>query len=927
MADQGEVTQLLFVGEWTWWTSAGLGLALGLVAWLIYFNELRRRSGHHRILLPTLRAAAIFWVVMMLSGAVHNRRWSVGDVARVMVFVDGSGSMQLKDDRMPDERKMLSAMQSGLLTEKLFDEDLETARARFEGARDTAARLRPDTVGLEFHQGIKTYADVVEEVLGLLRKLDNSVWRDAATQRTKFESEVVEPARSLASRVVGGDPKIIHRELQTVLNVAARWGEVLDAAWQQHVGNEVGRSGEALRQARAAFDGQSRWERIERYLLKEENGILGQLADRHRVELVLVDGAQSYSVWNGNPETAREHRAIPVSLAHVPTNMMTDLSSAIRERTAGVDDAERVAVVVLTDGHHNQGESPVGMARMFGQRGVPIYAIGVGPKDRPADLAILEVESAESITRLGRVSGEIVIKDDMEAGSAFPLRIQYAGRQLWLTNLQTRGEGIRNIAFDFSVESLASQLTGVGGAQEYASVPLKLDVFAGLLPGDLDETNNTSAFHVSVSSRTPRVLLIDGRPRWEFRYIRNLFDRDDQWDVKALKAGEGGSYRPWVRGDGPGQFPANKDQLDKFDLIIFGDLPVNTFLHQELPWLVDYVKNRAGGLVFIDGQREGLAPFTTTPLSVLLPVNWTAGLPMMEVLPLSFDLKDTGAMRTPLRFSGDFSVSRSLWNSFPGPHWAQKIQAKPGAEVLATLKQGETESPAIVFHRVGAGKVLYLAFDETWRWRYNVGDRYHAQFWNQVADWIMEPPFQVQDSFVAVDSGKLKYESGAKAKLRVRLRDEALKRAPDVQKVEVELYRDGQRVSTVELSRDAGGGGIFRGTSSPLPDGKYETRVKIERIPDGLIQARTGFLVGPESRTELSQLHCNVELLRQLSEESGGKYLPEEEMGRMVELLDSLSRGRVLEEQTPLWNSYWWFLPVIILLALEWAIRKRVGLI
>ncbi|MGK0200351.1 MAG: hypothetical protein ACI91J_003641, partial [Yoonia sp.] len=119
MADQGEVTQLLFVGEWTWWTSAGLGLALGLVAWLIYFNELRRRSGHHRILLPTLRAVAIFWVVMMLSGAVHNRRWSVGDVARVMVFVDGSGSMQLKDDRMPDERKMLSAMQSGLLTEKL----------------------------------------------------------------------------------------------------------------------------------------------------------------------------------------------------------------------------------------------------------------------------------------------------------------------------------------------------------------------------------------------------------------------------------------------------------------------------------------------------------------------------------------------------------------------------------------------------------------------------------------------------------------------------------------------------------------------------------------------------------------------------------------------------------------------------------------
>ncbi|MBG85330.1 MAG: hypothetical protein CMO80_00305 [Verrucomicrobiales bacterium] len=927
MGDQSEVTQIVFAGEWTWWTCGGLGLALGLAAWLIYFNELRRRGGRFRHVLPTLRALAVFWLVMMLAGAVRNRRWSIGEVAQILLFVDGSASMGLTDERMPDSRKMLSAMQVGGLSANLFDADLQLARARFEAGRDTAARLRPDIAGLQFHQGVKAYADLAADVFDLLKKIDPSVWQQVSLQRTKFMEEVVNPAKLLSSRVVGGDPKVIHRELQTILNVAARWGEVLNAAWHQHVANEVGRSADALQRARADFEGQTRLQRIERYLMSGESALLQKLADRHRVELVLVDGQQARSMWTSSPEVLREDRALPESLGHSPTNMLTDISQPVRGRTLEIDENERVAVVILSDGHHNRGESPVGMARMFGQRGVPVYTVGLGPKQRPPDVAVLDVEAPEDITQEGRVTGEIVLKDDMEAGESFPLRIQYGGRQMWMTNLQTRAEGVRRIPFDFSVKALASQLTGVGGAQQFSSIPLMLDVLAGVLPGDLDQENNVSAFHVSVNSRRPKVLIVDGRPRWEFRYIRNLLERDQRWEVKSLKAGEGGSYRPWVRGTGPKQYPADKDQLERFDLIVFGDLPVGTFLHQELPWLVDYVKQRAGGIVFIDGKREGLAQFTDTPMGVLLPVTWQPGIPKLEVLPIKFDLVNNGTLRTPMGFSQDFTVSRSVWNSFPGPHWVQKVEAKPGAEVLATAQNGAVKVPAIVYQRIGAGKVLYLGFDESWRWRYNVGDRFHGQFWNQVADWIMEPPFQVQDAFVAVDSGDLKYDSGAKAKLRVRLRDEALKRNPNAEKVQVELYRQGQRVSTVELTRDEGGGGIYRGESSALVNGEYETRVKIDKIPDGLIQVKTGFLVGPQSRMELSQLHCNTELLTQVAEESGGKYLPEEELGRLVELLDSMSRGRVLEEQTPLWNSFWWFIPAILLLALEWVIRKRVGLI
>jgi hypothetical protein len=60
---------------------------------------------------------------------------------------------------------------------------------------------------------------------------------------------------------------------------------------------------------------------------------------------------------------------------------------------------------------------------------------------------------------------------------------------------------------------------------------------------------------------------------------------------------------------------------------------------------------------------------------------------------------------------------------------------------------------------------------------------------------------------------------------------------------------------------------------------------------------------------------------------SGGEYLREENINRLADLLAPLSEGRVVESDTVLWQSYWWFLPIIVLLTIEWIVRKRVGML
>ena len=62
------------------------------------------------------------------------------------------------------------------------------------------------------------------------------------------------------------------------------------------------------------------------------------------------------------------------------------------------------------------------------------------------------------------------------------------------------------------------------------------------------------------------MLIIDGRPRWETRYLRNLFQRDERWQVSLTVAGPGAAEDSLPRGEGEDVFPEDKRTLFARDL-------------------------------------------------------------------------------------------------------------------------------------------------------------------------------------------------------------------------------------------------------------------------------------------------------------------------------------------------------------------------
>ena len=100
------VTDLRFLGDWRLGLTLGLALALAGAAWVFYWREVRQRPGRERWMLPTLRALTVFLLVLMLAGPVLHHRQTIGELARVIVFVDASKSMVGTDDFMEQSRKL-----------------------------------------------------------------------------------------------------------------------------------------------------------------------------------------------------------------------------------------------------------------------------------------------------------------------------------------------------------------------------------------------------------------------------------------------------------------------------------------------------------------------------------------------------------------------------------------------------------------------------------------------------------------------------------------------------------------------------------------------------------------------------------------------------------------------------------------------------
>jgi uncharacterized membrane protein len=661
----------------------------------------------------------------------------------------------------------------------------------------------------------------------------------------------------------------------------------------------------------------------------EKQGWIESLRTTHEIEVIAFSAGDPALVWSSRLEEELPS-AFEISASGRRTDLAIGMSTTLatltpthRDHDPSLD-PQRAALVLMTDGRDNAGASPDDVADQLHSAGVRVHAIGMGSEDEPADVGIVDVNRPDNVASDGRLAGEIILNQFGMDGRDLRLRIESAGDTVWEHTAKAASPGTQTIPFELDVESIVERISGQSprGVRR-STVVMDLNVVIEPVEGDTTVSNNTMPFRVAASTRDRRLLVLDGSSRWETRYIRNLFQRDPTWTVDTVLSGTGTDMPLVKRGDEAGQFPNSREAMAKYDAIILGEVPPDQVTETDAALLREFV-TRGGGLIVVDGRYNRLKELVQQSLPDLIPVRYLEEFPMpvRSIRPSRMGLE-----HPVLNLWGERKELAEFWENLPGPRTAPRIRAKEGSEVWAdAVATDGRESPWLITRLFGAGRVFYLSTDHTWRWRYKVADRFHARFWNQLVAAVMQPPYSVSDDYVALGTDKIEYESGQSATVRVRLQDTSGKPVGDAT-VDALLVADDRVVATVPLNVDDPARGTYRGQTPPLDSGAYDVRIRASGFDASALQASTPIWVGTRDTVELRRVSLDKNGLTQIAETGGGSYFHESSAEQILDTLRPLSDGTVVESDILVWQSFYWFWAVMLLLATEWWLRKRAGLV
>jgi uncharacterized membrane protein len=360
---------------------------------------------------------------------------------------------------------------------------------------------------------------------------------------------------------------------------------------------------------------------------------------------------------------------------------------------------------------------------------------------------------------------------------------------------------------------------------------------------------------------------------------------------------------------------------------------------EHLKDLADFVRERGGGLLMIAGERHAPAAYKDTPLKDVLPIDVTAkadddagGEAIQE--GYKPELTAIGRMHPMFRFSPDEKENDDVWGKLKEMYWyADGYQVKRAAEVLAVhpkVKHGAKDAgnhPLVVQQFIGAGRAMFLGFNETWRWGFREDQARFNQFWIQAIRYLARSRLGRVD--LRLDR-QTPYRRGEPIKITVRFPDDAPPPPPETEvKVVVERRNPGRpgdtEVRTVQLTKLEGSRASYETLLTQTPEGEYKFWLSQPSVnPKPRAEAKV--LTPPG---EMERLRMNQADMERGAEESHGKFYTIATADRLVAELPVGTRMTVNAPGPPylVWNHFALFLLALGFLTTEWLMRKQKNLL
>lgn len=651
------------------------------------------------------------------------------------------------------------------------------------------------------------------------------------------------------------------------------------------------------------MDGLPRYDFAVRHWLADAR--LGEWGKRRVVRLHHV-GDQDRAV---SVEQARQ----PAALAAVDGQSL--LARNVRWAIDGIQEKRAgSAVLFLSDGHDSEEESFADTALRARERGIPVYTVCLGGPRLERDLHLVAVARQEFLFagEEGQMSARIFQSNAgrdqttlrvIHKGVARSIPIAFEGRSLVTVDLPVKHDKPGVYEYRFSVDPVVDEV---------------------------ELRNNEQALFVQVVERRIRVLLVEGEPYWETKFLAEALRRDDRialTQVSQLSKTRMETLTSREKTSG-GQLPQTPGELDAYDVVILGCQVERVLPAEVLAYLPHYVDRRGGSVLFARGHATGGE--SRDALALIEPVM---GLGQKETPTFNKWIenekwKPTASGGLHPIFHIEREIHRALNELPPFPRTAV-TRAKAGAQVLAVIQGGATQAegvPALVSMGIGNGKSLMVLSEGIWTWRLLASQgsdwRYlYDRFWSNCVRWLALGGDFVPGEQIALH---LSHQS---AGLGETVMIDAFARYVEASRVKLSLTVRDPEGHSRELGLEPLEGNRLhqRASFRPAIPGVHTVILNAPGLDPTRREKGLNVFALDQERLQSAAV---PEALRLLAEESGGRFLDARHPENFYKELVRAEEATLVPPRAEyIWNIRGFLLLLLTWAGLEWIIRRNRGLL
>ena len=615
----------------------------------------------------------------------------------------------------------------------------------------------------------------------------------------------------------------------------------------------------------------------------------------------------------------------PESLRNItrPDGGSTNLGDALRQAAGQAGQTPQGSglspvlggILLVSDGRDTSAGFPLEAARNARRRGLPVYTLCIGQTETERDLQVT-TPAPQVFAAPGQT---LELKAELRTTGLPATQTQVdllrEGRRVQ-SKIVTIAPGTRDLVFEVNEPRK--------GLFRYA-------VVAAPVSGESDTTNNRAGITLHVLDSRTRVLLLEGQPTWDAKFLAQALRDDPTIALDSVfvltdthpYALSGGNDRPDVKA------PHTLADFAQYDVVIVGKGYEALFGAESTENLKRWISERGGNLIFLRGRPDE----HTDALRELEPV--TFGTEQIENARAA--LTEAGRNYPGFAFSNG-ADAQTVISKLPSLITATQSQGEKALTVVlartaganAESKESEeadaTQFALLAYQRFGQGKVMAVIGEGLWRWAFLPPDKaqygtVYADFWTQTVRWLVSESDFLPGQNLSLRTDRTAYAPNETVNLLGYIR--GAKTAPPL--TITITTPDGKTVAIQSVPAD-GKTADFAAAFHPALPGEYLAAVGPLPGSEKNVPASAVFTV-TQGQTEDANRAPNPKLMRQIASSSGGEMLNPASLPALPEKLHALEMVASQQKETrTVWDTGSILFFLLGLLTLEWVIRRRFGL-